>query len=506
MKTKIYILLGLCFLACQGVHSQVVSMEMAQQVAETFFISKTPSEYPNIIQTHSFGNREIPTMYAFSLPQGWVLVAGDKRVRPILAYSDINGSIFPAEEDMPDGMLYLVEWYSEQIEAFRNDNAIRGTHPQWEAYSDVNNGRAPNRSVIVAPLLTRNGNENEWKQKGNANGYDDGNNDIDKSYNKFCPTISNMFGSCDHAIVGCVALATAQVMWYWQWPYAAVVQNNQQYRYYNWTLMPYRLTNSSSLSQADMIANLLHDVGVDSKMIYLCQDSYARPTAADSALNDIYHYTTSHVKWRSDFSNNTWINMIEEELDESRPVIYGGESSVNRNHVFVIDGYDSNDMFHVNFGNAASLNGYYSLDDIYFNDDQLMIMGIQPDYPSCTPITIPSTDVWGTNFAIQNGGGINVGNRTITNGMRGSILSGEYVKLTSGFKVNMGAEVYIDVKDMHCDDRAGTFTHNNEKVHQAPQKLPIPNTPSSAYKILRNGQVLIERNGHTYTLTGTEIK
>ena len=509
MKTKIYILLGLCFLACQGVHSQVVSMEMAQQVAETFFISKTPSEYPNIIQTHSFGNREQPTMYAFSSPDGWVLVAGDKRVLPILAYSDENSEAFPAEEDMPDGMIYLLEWYANQIEALRNENLNRVFNPQWEDYLDTNRRNTINRSVIVSPLLTRNGHENAWDQSGNNGG-----NSISKSYNKFCPAIYDTISSCDHAVVGCVAVATSQIMWYWQWPYAAVVKDdnaNQLVRNYNWKLMPYQLTDASSLEEADMVANLLHDVGVAVNMEYGCGASSAVPDSISVQLRNTFSYYAANLKKRSDYANSTWISMIKSELDSSRPVAYGGRRKVGTKyygHRFVMDGYDSDNKFHINFGWGGTHHAYYSIDSIYnnYHYSQSMVMNIYPNYPSCSPTTIPSTDVWPTHFLIQNGGGINVGNRTITNGMRGSILSGEYVKLTSGFKVNMGAEVYIDVKDMHCDDRAGTFTHNNEKVHQAPQKLPIPNTPSSAYKILRNGQVLIERNGHTYTLTGTEIK
>ena len=50
MKTKIYILLGLCFIVCQRARSQVVSMETARQVAEKFFMSQTESENPVSIE------------------------------------------------------------------------------------------------------------------------------------------------------------------------------------------------------------------------------------------------------------------------------------------------------------------------------------------------------------------------------------------------------------------------------------------------------------------------
>jgi len=43
-------------------------------------------------------------------------------------------------------------------------------------------------------------------------------------YNKFCPNINtNMQYLCGHAVAGCVAIAVAQIMRYWEWPYAADV-------------------------------------------------------------------------------------------------------------------------------------------------------------------------------------------------------------------------------------------------------------------------------------------
>ena len=93
--------------------------------------------------------------------------------------------------------------------------------------------------------------------------------------------------------------------------------------------------------------------------------------------------------------------------------------------------------------------------------------------------------------------------------MQGVILSGEYVKLNSGFKVNAGADVFIAIKDMHCDDDRGDILEPIEdapEIHHTPQRQSIIEVSPSATKTLRDGQVLIERNGHTYTITGAEIR
>jgi hypothetical protein len=91
--------------------------------------------------------------------------------------------------------------------------------------------------------------------------------------------------------------------------------------------------------------------------------------------------------------------------------------------------------------------------------------------------------------------------------MQGCILSGESVTLTNGFEINAGAEVYIDVKDMHCNDR-GSISESQEKreVNYMPHKISSMLETSSATKVLRNGQILILRDGKTFTTTGQRVE
>ena len=236
MNKKIYIIGCLFFFFCIEVKAHIITQSTAQYVAESFFM-QVHSKSSEHVKMRPLGNKEQPTMYAFSIHNRWILVAGDRRMQPILAYSDENGGEFPDEEDMPDGMLYLLEWYNEQIESLRNDNISREDNPCWELYLEDNNRVASNRSVVIEPLLTRNGYGNIWKQSGNNSG-----NAPETSYNKFCPSVNTPEYSCDHAVTGCVATAMSQVMWYWQWPYAAIVKDdadNRLVRMYDWKIMPH---------------------------------------------------------------------------------------------------------------------------------------------------------------------------------------------------------------------------------------------------------------------------
>lgn len=83
--------------------------------------------------------------------------------------------------------------------------------------------------------------------------------------------------------------------------------------------------------------------------------------------------------------------MLKSELDASRPIIYAGfGSSGNSGHCFVIDGYDSNNYFHINWGWGGYQDGYFTLDAMdplglgtgggegSYNANQQALIGVQP--------------------------------------------------------------------------------------------------------------------------------
>jgi hypothetical protein len=100
--------------------------------------------------------------------------------------------------------------------------------------------------------------------------------------------------------------------------------------------------------------------------------------------------------WRDNYANTEWADMIKTELNAARPVLYSG-SSYSTSHLFVCDGYDNNNLFHINWGWGGSSNGYFELSalDPYFLDiggggsggyniDQYITIGIQK--PTASPV------------------------------------------------------------------------------------------------------------------------
>ena len=499
MKKTIILLILLCSFGCWRSHCQTVSQTMARQVAENFWNAQSPVKSPQTFQVYPLGDTHYPTMYVFSSADGWVLVAGDKRVAPILAYSDEKGREFPAMEDVPPSMQYLFDSYRKQIEAIRNGSVIREYNQEWHSYLDINNGKISTRSVIVSPLLTRDGHENAWAQDEND---DYPYSDSTKIYNKFCPPRNG----CAHAPAGCGAVSLGQIMWYWQWPYAkkTFYNYNRVVSTYNWDMMPYGLSNSSSIEEADMIATLLHDIGVAENMNYHCDNSGTNIYSILHALRDSFYYSADEVKERVNYTNDAWINSLKGELNEQRPVLYGGRSG-SEGHFFVIDGYNSNNYFHANIGWGGMQNFYYNLNEIY-PSDQVMITNIHPNYDFyCSPYTVPWWDIWPTNFFVQHGGRLTLEEMIFTNGMHGYIYSEESVKLDVGVYVEMGAEVYIGINGSLCSNGqapASAPRTAHEEIHTCENSL---NT-STVTKIFRDGELYILREGKVYNSSGIRIK
>ncbi|MDN4753927.1 C10 family peptidase [Porphyromonadaceae bacterium W3.11] len=200
--------------------------------------------------------------------------------------------------------------------------------------------------------------------------------------------------------IGCVATATSQIMRYWEYPEKAI--GNYSYRSkifgvisfdfnhtFDWEHMPKETLTEPN----EDIAILCYGVAVSINMNF----DYAYNGGSGAIHGDVppalyrhygYPKTVQNVR-RSDFDDATWTQMLKKELDNRRPVQYGGTGS-GGGHSFVLDGYDSTDLFHVNWGWAGQSNGWFKLnaldpDDLGtgggsggFNKNQDMIINFAP--------------------------------------------------------------------------------------------------------------------------------
>ena len=301
---------------------------------------------------------------------GFVMLSGDNRLKPILGYS--YESSF-STENMPENLRDWLDVKRREISSALMSETLFASSEiiyQWNHLSEI----GATMSVVVQPLL-----QTEWDQ----NSY----------YNQHCPVDAN--GPNGHAYAGCVATAMAQIIRYWEWPWAGFDSHNYTCNYgnlsvdfssayYNYNNMPYSINGSSNNTQIDAVAMLIYHCGVSVDMNYGSEGSEASSYDAYSALINYFAYPPGiSYQSKSNYSSTEWNNMLRDELNNSRPILYSGQGTGG--HAFVCDGYDNNGTYHFNWGWSGYFNGYFALNALTpttghnYSDEQTAIFGINAD-------------------------------------------------------------------------------------------------------------------------------
>lgn len=170
----------------------------------------------------------------------------------------------------------------------------------------------------------------------------------DEPYNLLCPVIRDTL-----APTGCVATAMAQVLFYWQ----------EYVSGYDWSQILTNYTNlwgqQATKSQQNAVAQLMVDCGRSVDMSYGPQSSGASTLKVVPAMVNKYGFShCAHFVYRPYMSYAEWAELLRDELRAHRPIIYRGISS-SSSHAFVIDGFNEEGFFHVNWGWEGRGNGWF---------------------------------------------------------------------------------------------------------------------------------------------------
>ena len=285
--------------------------------------------------------------YVFNANNGYVIVAGDDRVPAVLGYSD-QGT-FDAD-NIPEAMQSWLDGYAAQIEAIAD-----GSNPDTRVVS----------RAAIEPLLNV-----KWGQG--------------MPYNVLLPHING--SSYAHAYVGCVAVAMAQIMAYWQYPARpsqtipgytsssgktyAVTMPSLAPMDFDWENMHETYYNNDSTSEACMaVANLMlySTTAMQSNFGLTSTGSYTR-NIPERLITYFGYKNSAHYLYREYYSTQAWEDTIYAELAAGRPVAYGGNKQA-AGHAFVCDGYDGEGRFHINWGWAGKSNGYFLLNLLNPSDE-----------------------------------------------------------------------------------------------------------------------------------------
>lgn len=324
MRKTILILASLfaCLVMTAGEVTEQEALETAKQVLRgRTFQQRTQ---------HRAQQQGKEQFYVFNADRqdGFVIVSADDRTVPVLGYSETGSLNYAA---LPSHIKAWLDSYADQIKAIEGGMAPAPT----TALGDP-----------VAPLLTC-----HWDQ--------------DLPYNLQCPKKGD-----ELCMTGCVATAMAQVMYYHRLPVlpvgaldgyssGGVKVSSLPGTTFKWDLMRDDYLTTDTDEGADAVAELMRYCGQAVNMTYSPDGSGAVVYATTLSGYFGFSKAARNVS-RTSFTTAAWEQMIYEELKAKRPVLYEGYNDTG-GHEFVIDGYDGNGLFHVNWGWSGSSDGYFVL-------------------------------------------------------------------------------------------------------------------------------------------------
>ena len=351
--------LFLCLIAASigGLMAGPVDQQKAQRIGAKFLGTTAISQRNADIQLNCVAaaidtERGGIDYYVFNVrnDEGFVIIAGDDRVKPILAYST-TGSYDP--QDVSEGFQFTLDGFREEIHYIREHNisATPDIVAEWKRVSETGSLNRSGQTRAVVDQLC----QTLWNQNF--------------PWNSQCP--EDTTGSGGHVYAGCVATAMGQVMKFWEWPaqgsgwhnYNPAGYGPQSANFgeteYHFELMPNVLDSTSTPEEYFYIAQLLHHLGISVDMQYSGNGSGAYSDDVPNALRNYFvydcddHLTNYGNIWPGwGYTNEQWIQMLKEGgLDELMPLYYSGQDDNNQGgHAYVCDGYDENDYFHYNWG------------------------------------------------------------------------------------------------------------------------------------------------------------
>ena len=369
-----------------------------------------------------------PELYAFTVNgNGFVILSNDKNTEPILGYSFENPISF---SDMPDNLRLWLEGYSSVVRYNRAHPGLTTSQEARDKWQRMTNGDTEAININGPKINIQAMLKTTWNQS--------------PLYNNYCP-----YDTAEDKLVvsGCTAIATAQIMKYFNHPAEGYGHGEYTHKVYGtlavdygtyvWDSMPNSLGNSSSEAQIDAVATLVYHCGVAVHMNYNPNGSggktaaygYGGDAASENALK--YNFKYSPYVWtafRCDYSDSEWKSLMLEELTNNRPILYAGYDEEQGGHAFVIDGYKSRDgKFHINWGWGGNGDGNFLITELNpytynFNLFATATIGITPydDFGQAT--TVVNTGVEGIDGATNEDG-------TVTGG--GTYNFGDTIVLTA---------------------------------------------------------------------------
>lgn len=398
--------------------AEPIDQQTARQRAAAFLNGHSAMHRKRAVKPTTLAPVDLRTsLYAFNIGDrdGFVIVSPDDRTAPVLAYSE-TGQLDP--ETMPDNMRAWFQEYANQLAYLEAPAASVPSLPSVSpSFAPLRAGGNTSSTAFSAPLRAGGG-------FVTASGFGDvtvtAKNPISpllstmwnqtNPYNLRCPIYFND----ERCVTGCVATAMAQIMNYHQWPDSTVAQipaydcsptflgtlhidSIPAGLPLDWENMTDIYQGDESDEQLEAISTLMLAAGASVKMNF--KDIFNGGSGAllmdvPRALRTYFDYSPAmHYEMRGNYTIDIWEQLIYNELQAKRPVLYQGVSA-GGGHSFIVDGY-SEGFYHINWGwgndnstvycrltvlnpgNNSGAGASTSLDG--YSYDQAAIFGLKPN-------------------------------------------------------------------------------------------------------------------------------
>ena len=405
IRQLILITIGLLMSTASG-WADDLTPEIAKQKAASFLLQKASSTGRSNAKASVSATQmqevavNADNLYVFNIGKtdGFVIIANDDNCDRVLGYSD-TGHL--DSNDMPEALQEMLQAYNKNVGAAK-------ASPR----------KAPTRGNNMAPVKPM------LKTYYNQSGV----------YNMYLPIVKQPDEEGNNrrmAPTGCVSVAMAQIMAYWQWPkrveaipgyvmdktgsdeditvyaknpnstdggwmdiftpqsgevkplpayninWGNIYQGSYDDDYfkgmwssansYNKVFSNY--WSGSTLAKMQEIGRLFLYACSSLQMYYTFTGSGAKSADMITLLPKYFGYKNQIKKnERRNFTEEAWEQLLYNEISNGRPVIYAGKAQKSTGgtgaHSYILDGYDGEGLWHVNWGWNGSCDGYYDFENL----------------------------------------------------------------------------------------------------------------------------------------------
>ena len=334
-----------------------------------------------------FGYNKEVLFYLFDLhPKGFIVVSGDSRLPPVLFYSFTSPVLGNNLDDniFVDILKLDVEFRLKNIDYLPLD-IIHYRQSQWDNF------------LTVRCMDLKDTNFEQWPPEGttDTDGWVKTQWSQRSPFNNFCPMDGDY-----RSVAGCPSIAMAQIINYHENTYGTRFDDNDDY-YHNYsnffmidddhgeydfpsfpelnnylTTLDYNYKNDITLSDTDKAA-LTFACGVAAKQVYTAEISGT--FGVGQAYNAYLRFGCNSILLFD--SNNP--DLYDKLIDNMKNAFPAHLALVtpdwNTGHNMVLDGYNTDDFYHINFGFGGTYDGWYLLPDEEMPYGLTVIEGIVVD-------------------------------------------------------------------------------------------------------------------------------